>query len=162
VNGGVLGAFQPPFDEVMLMRHDIGPAVLEYLLEVYCPSGSDAQLLQSAQAVLERHLADTGEARDLHDGLLALGPRILAALGENPRARVTATSALKRLLDLAEQDHDPVLDQEVVGKLGKAATAVAESLPEAKELLEAFADAIAEAAGKPLSHALGRSARTSG
>lgn len=154
VNGDVLGAFQPPFDEVMLMRHDLGPAIIEYLLEVYCPSGSDTQLLQSVQAVLERHLAGDGETRDLHDGLLALGPRILATLGENPRARVTATSALKRLVELADRDHDPVLDQQIVTKLGKAATAVAGALPEAKELLESFAELISGAAGKPLSRAL--------
>lgn len=150
----VLGAFQPPYDEVMQLRQDIGPALMEFLLEVSCPSGSDAALIRSGQEVLERHLADSGENRDLYDGLVAQGPRILQALGEHPRARVLATTAVKRLVALSEDEHDPLLDQDVADKLGQAATTLAEAIPESRELLEAFAKLVTGAAGNRLSSLL--------
>lgn len=152
--GDVLAAFQPPFEEVIRMRDEVGPAVMEFLLEVMCPSGSDAQLLRSAQGALERHLADSGETRDLYDGLVAQGPRILQALGENPRARAQATIALKRLVALAEDEQDPLLDQDIADKLGQAAAVVAEAVGDSRELLDAFAKLTEQAAGSRLSSLL--------
>ncbi|SDZ23907.1 Zinc carboxypeptidase [Amycolatopsis xylanica] len=149
--GDVLAAFQPPGEELRRVRDDVGPALMEFLIEVMCPTGSDAQVLSAAQSVLERHLPGTGDARALHDGLVAQGPAILRALGENPRARVQATTALKRLIAVSEKDHDPVLAKDVTDKLAEAATSVAAVLPDSGDLLHAFAKLTKEAEGTRLS-----------
>ncbi|WP_181776465.1 M14 family zinc carboxypeptidase [Amycolatopsis pittospori] len=148
VGGDVLGAFQPPYAEARKVIEEVGPAVLEFLLEVYCPTGPDALLLREADEVLARHI---GESRELYEGLVSHGPSILRALGEDPRMRVKATMALKRLTDAGRLEHDPVLESDVVAKLAEAATAISEAVPEAQSLLKAFVTLIERASGQRLS-----------
>ncbi len=151
VGGDVLGAFQPPYAEARKVIEEVGPAVLEFLLEIYCPSGPDTVLLQEADEVLARHI---GDSRALYDGLVAHGPSILRALGDDPRARVKATMALKRLAEAGRLEHDPVLESDVVEKLAEAATAIGDAVPEAQSLLKAFVALTGRAAGQRLSAAL--------
>ncbi|WP_409497055.1 M14 family zinc carboxypeptidase [Amycolatopsis sp. cmx-11-12] len=151
VGGDLLGAFQPPYEEARKVIEEVGPAVVEFLLEIYCPTGPDSLLLSEAEEVLARHM---GTSRELYDGLVAHGPGILRALGDAPRARVKATIALKRLTEAARLDHDPVLESDIVEKLAEAATAIGEAVPEAQALLKEFVARTGRAAGKPLSAAL--------
>ncbi|EME53113.1 M14 family zinc carboxypeptidase [Amycolatopsis decaplanina] len=151
VGGDVLGAFQPPYEDARKVIEEVGPAVVEFLLEIYCPTGPDSLLLQEADEVLARHM---GASRELYDGLVSHGPAILRALGDDPRARVKATIALKRLTESARLEHDPVLESDVAEKLAEAATAIGEAVPEALSLLKEFAARTERAAGQRISAAL--------
>ncbi|MEU3628980.1 peptidase M14 [Amycolatopsis coloradensis] len=151
VGGDYLGAFQPPYSEVYNVIEEIGPAIMELLLEIVCPTGPDSLLLSEAAEVLARHM---GSSRELYDGLVAHGPGILRALGDAPRARAKATIALKRLTEAARLNHDPVLESDVVEKLAEAATAIGEAVPEAQALVKEFVARAERAAGQPLSAAL--------
>ncbi|GAB3737751.1 hypothetical protein GCM10027598_65390 [Amycolatopsis oliviviridis] len=152
VGGDVLGAFQPPYEEARKVIEEVGPAIMEFLLELTCPTGPDSLLLQEAEEVFARHV---GSSRELYDDLVGHGPSILRALGDDPRARVKATIALKRLIETAQLEHDPVLDSDVAGKLAEAATAISEAVPEARALLKEFVARAERAGGQRLSTVLG-------
>ncbi|WP_378740936.1 M14 family zinc carboxypeptidase [Nocardia brasiliensis] len=148
--GEELTGFQPPYDEAHEVMVENGPALIEFCLNVLCP-GRGAATMRTA---LGRHLPETGAAREAHDQLMDLAPRILAALAAEPDMRARAAKALARLADQPTHDYDPVLDEKSIAELTPVANFLAQAVPEAQPPLTALITLAEQTVGRPLSRAL--------
>lgn len=149
--GSQLDAFQPPYQEAMAVMRDVGPGLVEFCLSVACPDRAGLELLAQGRALLEAHLPAEGPARDLHDQLLALAPRLLTVLNEQPRLRARAVRALRRLV---AGEADPRLEGDTADALAAVATELGTALPAAAAPLACLAALARKTAGQPLSQAL--------
>ncbi|MEV4319145.1 hypothetical protein [Actinocrispum sp. NPDC049592] len=61
---------------------------------------------------------------------------------------------MKRLVALAEDEHDPLLDKDITDKLGQAAAGIASAVPSSRDLMETFTKLTTAATGNRLSSLL--------